>query len=417
MDIILLTIGYPYPNKDVFIANELSILSKKFNKVWIIPVFEGTLFPKKKYYGEIQNLPNNVYVQKIKYNISNIFDFNKCKLKLLVRELSFSLKNNIKLLRWVFHANIIYHNIYHLIKTQNIVPEDTIVYSFWFHFNALAMSYLNNNIALKVSRAHGYDLYNEITVQPFKNYILENIDAVFACSKMGKDYLIKRYNCKKCYVSYLGTINNNVQINKFSQGNDFIIISCARVERIKRIHRIVDALSLIEKYPVVWIHIGDGSLLNEIKEYAALKLKGKANIKYKFMGALSNNEVLEYYRNNRINLFINVSSSEGLPVSIMEATSFGIPIIATDVGGVNEIVEDNVNGFLLEKDYKDSQLAELINKFISMPHVEYERFCRASLEKWMNNFNAVKNYESFFNTLIRMATEKGENNKHVESNC
>ncbi|MFR4320263.1 MAG: glycosyltransferase [Blautia massiliensis (ex Durand et al. 2017)] len=44
---------------------------------------------------------------------------------------------------------------------------------------------------------------------------------------------------------------------------------------------------------------------------------------------------------------MNVSSSEGIPVSIMEATSFGIPGIATDAGGTKEIIRDKENGVLL----------------------------------------------------------------------
>ena len=43
---------------------------------------------------------------------------------------------------------------------------------------------------------------------------------------------------------------------------------------------------------------------------------------------------------NDFDLFVNMSLSEGIPVSIMEAISFGIPIIATNVGGNAEIVND-----------------------------------------------------------------------------
>ena len=48
--------------------------------------------------------------------------------------------------------------------------------------------------------------------------------------------------------------------------------------------------------------------------------------------------MLDYYKNNIIDIFINLSASEGIPVSIMDAISFGIPCIATNVGGTGEIV-------------------------------------------------------------------------------
>jgi len=47
---------------------------------------------------------------------------------------------------------------------------------------------------------------------------------------------------------------------------------------------------------------------------------------------------------------MNLSETEGIPVSIMEAQSAGVPILATNLGGTSEIV-NNENGFLVEKDF------------------------------------------------------------------
>ena len=55
-------------------------------------------------------------------------------------------------------------------------------------------------------------------------------------------------------------------------------------------------------------------------------------------GHLDNNEIFNMYKNNSYDYFITLSESEGLPVSIMEAISCGIPVIATAVGGITEIV-------------------------------------------------------------------------------
>ena len=48
-----------------------------------------------------------------------------------------------------------------------------------------------------------------------------------------------------------------------------------------------------------------------------------------------------------IDLFVLPSLSESLPVSIIEAMSFGIPVVATDVGGVPEIVADGETGYII----------------------------------------------------------------------
>ena len=63
---------------------------------------------------------------------------------------------------------------------------------------------------------------------------------------------------------------------------------------------------------------------------------------------------------NYIDALINVSESEGLPFSMMEAISFGIPVIGTNVGGVKEII-NNDTGILLEKDFEIKSLSSLID--------------------------------------------------------
>jgi L-malate glycosyltransferase len=50
----------------------------------------------------------------------------------------------------------------------------------------------------------------------------------------------------------------------------------------------------------------------------------------------------------RIDVFMNTSLHEGIPLSVLEAMSYGIPIVAPKVGGFQEIIEDNVYGFLVE---------------------------------------------------------------------
>ena len=72
------------------------------------------------------------------------------------------------------------------------------------------------------------------------------------------------------------------------------------------------------------------------------------NISVKLLGKVNNNDILNFYSITPVNLFINLSESEGIPVSIMEAISFSIPIIATDVGGVSEIVTEETDCYLIK---------------------------------------------------------------------
>ena len=105
---------------------------------------------------------------------------------------------------------------------------------------------------------------------------------------------------------------------------------------------IIEALSKIS-HNIEWLHIGDGEELDSLKWIAKNKLP--SNIKYSFSGYIENEKITDIYVKDGYHAFINVSETEGIPVSIMEALSCSVPIIATDVGGVSEMLHDNENGF------------------------------------------------------------------------
>jgi glycosyltransferase involved in cell wall biosynthesis len=125
---------------------------------------------------------------------------------------------------------------------------------------------------------------------------------------------------------------------------------------------------------------------------------------------LSNKEVLNYYRNNPVDLFINVSESEGIPVSIMEAISFGIPVIATNVGGTSEIVTDKF-GILLPKNISASELSKTIDEFISRSVEDKKKMKLHAFSYWENNFNADTNYQEFSKFLFTLLQQSKNNPK------
>lgn len=90
-----------------------------------------------------------------------------------------------------------------------------------------------------------------------------------------------------------------------------------------------------------------------------------------------NQQVYDYYKSNKVDVFVNVSYSEGLPVSLMEASSFGIPVIATDVGGSAEIIDkEQKNGFLLDKDFEIGALQKKIELLLNESE---EMYCKRRL--------------------------------------
>ena len=103
---------------------------------------------------------------------------------------------------------------------------------------------------------------------------------------------------------------------------------------------------------------------------------------------------MKFYSSNQIDLFINTSSTEGIPVSIMEAQCFGIPVIATDTGGVKEVVIEGT-GSLLPVNFSSDDLAKLIEYYSGLTKEESETIGLNAMRNWESNFNATANYKDF----------------------
>ena len=123
-----------------------------------------------------------------------------------------------------------------------------------------------------------------------------------------------------------------------------MVASCSRIAPVKRVYLIARLLSsLNENIPVHWHHFGGGHCDETEREVKKLR---DAGAKVDMHGYTPNSEVRRFYADERVDLFINLSSSEGIPVSIMEALSANIPVIATDVKGTPEAVLDSRSGML-----------------------------------------------------------------------
>jgi len=90
-------------------------------------------------------------------------------------------------------------------------------------------------------------------------------------------------------------------------------------------------------------------------------------------------------------------------VSIMEAQSYGIPVIATDTGGVREIVVEGT-GSLLPVNFLPADLAKLIEYYIGLNEENYKAIKGNAIRNWESNFNAASNYRDFIIKLNSIFT-------------
>ena len=114
------------------------------------------------------------------------------------------------------------------------------------------------------------------------------------------------------------------------------------------------------------------------------------------MGFLPNTNVKELLSQQSFDLFINASESEGVPVSIMEAMSYGIPVIAPNVGGISDIVNDST-GKLLSSNPSIKEIADAIQEiYYSSSYSNYRENAFLMVKE---NYNADSNYINFIKKL------------------
>lgn len=301
----------------------------------------------------------------------------------------------------------VYDHIIPQLDKNNFEQYDSVtIYSYWLYITSrLAVELKNDKFRDRevhtVSRAHRYDLYENaapLKYLPERDYLLNSLDAVYPCSEDGVDSLINTYPAhkEKLEVARLGTVSRNIVSQ--TDFEKLYIVSCSIVRKVKRLDLLIEALVGLEqkKIPYLWTHIGDGPEYETIKNLAEKKL---AKENYQFTGFMKNKEVLTWYQDNPATVFVNLSSSEGVPVAIMEASSMSLPVLATDVGGTREIVNNNINGFLLPENPETAQIIRYLEKFTQMNKLQYEKMSNDAFRIWNEKSNAKVLYKNFADKL------------------
>jgi glycosyltransferase involved in cell wall biosynthesis len=394
----LYTASFPYGLGEQFLETEIKYLAEHFDSIFIIP---------NNPTGTIRPTPANVKVLRQKPSpystLRGIKQLGKWAwpcLKELIKapDKKYFLSN---LLRTAHQANELYKLLEHFKLTKK-----TIHYTYWFNEQSTMLAILKsqNKISGYISRAHGFDLYEDRNTNgyiPFRSFQLQHVTKLFLISKHGLNYISSKYpqHRNKFHLAYLGVKNPALFSYHPPKDESYHVVSCSRMVEVKRIHLIIKALSNIGTKKILWTHISDGRLFEQIKHQAKTSIP--SNIKYNFLGHIDNSRIFSFYQQANIDVFINVSSSEGLPVTIMEAISFGIPIIATDVGGTSEIVT-NRTGILLNPDPKIEDITNAI--ITSFNSKSRSREFREDIHKyWGQHFDAKTNYQKFTHELAQIS--------------
>jgi len=383
--LFFITSEYPYGKGETFIDDEIRFLADVFDKIIIVPTIP--IDSKRR------NIPLNAVVSDFENNQADwLKTFSKIASEPKIQKEFFSnlfsnpLKNKI-LLKSVKNSLTIADRL----KTysEEYKSAEKVYYSYWLDDGAIAAAFLNDD-SIRISRSHGWDVYFELhkhNYLPLRDFLSERLERIFTISENGKDYLDKKTGRpEKITISRLGTSNENV----FDERSDYSklnVISIGNLIPLKRINLIASAIGSCGNENITWNHFGEGILLDEIKSEFPFGI---------FHGHVGNEKIKEFLRANAANsVLVNTSSTEGIPVSMMEAMSFGIPCLGTKVGGVSEIIKDGFNGFLMPSDLTAETVAEYIKKFINLPDEEKNSMRRNAYKIWNEFYNADKNYSDF----------------------
>jgi len=188
------------------------------------------------------------------------------------------------------------------------------------------------------------------------NIALKNVDIFIAPS----NYM---QNIAKTDVSPIIYLPNFIELRQFHElTNNYNLLFVGRLEKIKGVEFLIQALTFIIKvFPQTTLTIiGDGRNKNDLFNLTK-KLQLEKYIQ--FRGRVEHKDLDAYYEKASIAVLPSISV-EAFGLVILEAMSAGRPVIGTNVGGIPEIIDDGVNGYLLEPQNPE-QMAEKVIKLFS----------------------------------------------------
>lgn len=411
--IFVITQNYPYEQgEESFIEPELKVMvqSNKFD----ITIISNTCGGNKISFSLAQDLKcekiSNVSLAK-----RPVLTVRSCLVYFFSKQIKKERREIMKERQWfgkLWDSLLFFIRsefFYNELQKRKIDLGQAIVYTYWCNVETLAIALHKKqyeNMKL-ISRIHGFDLYDERTIygrQPFRNIIDGKLNELFFIAQTGMDYYTaKMGNSSRYVLSRLGIRNNyplDKIVDKQKYQDAFWLVSCSNIIPLKRIELIIDALSKINELKIKWIHFGDGVLRKTLKERASRCLGDKANISFVFEGQVDNQKIYEFYMENYVDCFITTSQTEGCPVTIQEAMSFGIPIIGTAVGEIPLMIRGN--GILLNENPTTEQIAKAIDKVYRWSADKKKEARRQSRELWERYFNGEKNHKVFLENLLRL---------------
>lgn len=236
-------------------------------------------------------------------------------------------------------------------------------------------------------------LYEKYTIKKFKNFIF--------ISEYNKNIYINILNIRKTNFTIIpNPVNNSFYENSCKINYEDSIIYVGAINRRKNLISLLEVLDSLKKKSICFRLNVCGGFTEEDYKVDVLNFLRNSNISSDVVihGFKSINEVITLYGSS--SLFVLPSLQETLPVSICESLAIGCPVIATNVGGIKELVVNGFNGFIYEPNDKNALIEHLMNFHNGIyNYPEISNNAKEFSLKFKSNFVATKTVE-FYKRII-----------------
>lgn len=233
-------------------------------------------------------------------------------------------------------------------------------------------------------------------------YSLSHADKICSTSYFMADEIIK-YSSKQIEVIPFG-----VDLEKFKptkvqnlfENSDIVVGTIKALEDKYGIDLLIKSFSKVKakhpELPLKLLIVGSGTKEKELKE---LTNSYRISDQTLFTGYVEHSEIQKYHNMLDISLFLSTENSESFGVSVIEASACEKPVVVSNIGGLPEVVENNITGIMVEPDnieQSTNALEKLIlNKELRIRLGKNGREMVKSRYGWENSINRmIKIYET-----------------------
>lgn len=230
-----------------------------------------------------------------------------------------------------------------------------------------------------VYSVHGFDsirlAYRKFL--PLEKLLKNRCKAIVLASNYDKQNIINEGIKDNLHIIYNGVPTPEPEAGLFIEGveeYEKVVMCIARISPQKRFESYVEIAKLLPQYAFVWI--------GAEKEYADLP----DNV-FCLMGVPNAKKYIQL-----ADIFVLPTNYEGIPIVIVDALSYGKPVVSSDVGGISEIVLNDQNGYVV--DNEDAVFAEKISHILGKDET-YKEFSEKSSEIFHENLTLEKMIDEY----------------------